>query len=159
VVGSLDRIPAGRAGRILALDVGDRRVGVAVSDETQTLARSLTVLHRRSKAHDFEALAGLVREQAVTALVVGLPLSADGGEGQQAGRIRRYVTALGQALAAQGVDVPLVFHDESLSTVTATEAMIASGRKRRYRRRRIDAAAAAAILQDYLDTRKENTMT
>jgi putative Holliday junction resolvase len=140
-------------GRVLALDVGERRVGIAVSDDTQTLARSLTVLHRRSKAQDFEALARLAREQAATALVVGLPLAPDGHEGQQAGRIRRYAAALGEALAAQGLDVPIVFHDESLSTVTAAEVMIAAGRKRRHRRRHIDATAAAVILQDYLDVK------
>jgi putative Holliday junction resolvase len=140
-------------GRILALDVGERRVGVAVSDESQTLARSLTVLHRRSKAQDFEALARLAREQEARAIVVGLPLSLDGSEGPQARRVRRYADALAEALAAQGLAVPLVFHDESLSTVTAAEVMIASGRKRRHRRRQIDAVAAAVILQNYLEAR------
>ena len=140
-------------GRIMALDVGERRVGVAVSDASQTLARSLTVLRRRSKAQDFEALARLVREHAVTAIVVGLPLSADGSEGPQARRIRRYADALAEALAAQGLAVPVILHDESLSTVTAAEVMIAAGRKRRDRRRRIDAVAAAVILQDYLDAK------
>lgn len=147
-------------GRILALDVGERRIGIAISDERQTLARSLTVLQRHSKTQDFEALARLVREQAVTAIVVGLPLSLDGTEGQQARRIRRYATALSEALAAQRLTAPLLFHDESLSTVTAAELMIASDRKRRDRRRRIDAVAAAVILQDYLDTRlKEPDLT
>lgn len=138
-------------GRILALDVGERRIGVAISDETQTLARSLTVHHRRSKAQDFEALGRLVREQAVTAIVVGLPLSPESTEGQQARRIRRYAAALSEALAADNLDPPLIFYDESLSTITADKLMIASGRKRRDRRRRIDAVAAAVILQDYLN--------
>lgn len=141
-------------GRILALDVGERRIGLAISDETQTLARSLMVLHRRSKAWDFKTLARLVREQAVAAIVVGLPLSLDGIEGQQARRIRRYAAALAEALAARGLDIPMVFQDESLSTVTAAEVIIASGRKRRDRRRHIDAVAAAVILQDYLDAKK-----
>lgn len=143
------------AGRILALDVGERRVGIAISDETQTLARSLTVLHRRSKAQDFEALARLIRDQAVTAIVVGLPLSSEGTEGQQARRIRRYTSALREALAAQNLTPSLVFHDESLSTVTAVELMIASNRRRRDRRRRVDAVAAAVILQNYLDTHSQ----
>ena len=140
-------------GRILALDVGQRRIGVAISDQGRTLARSLTVLHRRSKVEDFEALAQLIREQAAKAIVVGLPLSADGTEGPQARRIRRYATALSEALASRGLALPMTFHDESLSTVAASELMIAGGRKRRHRRRRIDAVAAAVILQDYLDTR------
>jgi putative Holliday junction resolvase len=140
----------------MALDVGEKRVGVALSDETQTLARSLTVLHRRSKAQDFAALAGLARQHEVTALVVGLPLSRDGGEGFQAQRIRRYADALIEALAADGLALPLIFHDESLSTVTAAEALIDSGHKRRARRQRLDAVAAAVILQDYLDSQKQN---
>ncbi len=144
------------SGRIMALDVGEKRVGVALSDETQTLARSLTVLQRRAKAQDFEALAGLIRQHAVSALVVGLPLSRDGSEGHQAQRVRRYADALAGALAAGGLTVPLVFHDESLSTVAANQAMIAAGGKRRDRRRRLDAVAAAVILQDYLDGQKQN---
>jgi len=150
-----DDMPGQYPGRIMALDVGNRRVGIAISDETQTLARSLTVLHRRSKAQDFEALACLVREHVVTAIVVGLPLSLEGDEGQQARRIRRYADALNEALLAQGLDVPLIFHDESLSTVTAAQVLIASGRTRR-RRRHIDATAAAVILQDYLGSRTED---
>lgn len=139
-------------GRILSLDVGERRIGIAISDETQTLARSLTVLHRHSKNQDFAALVRLVREQAVMAIVIGLPLSLDGTEGQQARYIRRYAATLAEALGAQGLEMPMIFHDESLSTITATEVMIASGRKRRARRHHIDAVAAAVILQDYLDT-------
>jgi putative Holliday junction resolvase len=146
-------------GRILALDVGERRIGLAISDETETLARSLMVLHRRSKAWDFETLARLAREQAVTAIVIGLPLLLDGTEGQQARRIQRYAAALAEALAAQGLDIPMVFHDESLSSVTAAQVLIASGRKRRDRRRHIDATAAAVILQDYLDTKKRRNLT
>ena len=140
------------SGRILALDVGERRVGVAISDEAQILARSLTVIHRRSKVQDFEILAQLVREHAVVAIVVGLPLDADGTEGQQARRCRRYAAALSEALIARQLSTPLIFYDESLSTVDAAEIMIASGRKRRDRRQRIDAVAAAVILQGYLDS-------
>lgn len=143
-------------GRLLALDVGGRRIGVAISDETQTLARSLTVLHRRSKAQDFEALACLAREQSVQAIVVGLPLSRDGSEGPQARRIRRYAAAVSEALSARGLDTPIIFHDETLSTVTASELMIASGRKRRDRRRNVDAVAAAVILQGFLDTQAKD---
>ncbi len=141
-------------GRILGLDVGERRIGIAISDETQTLARSLTVLHRRSKVQDFEALARLVREQKVAAIVVGLPLSSNGTEGQQARRVRRYAVALGERLTT-----PLIFYDESFSTVTAAKLMIASGRKRLDRRHCIDAVAAAVILQDYLDTRSQTPET
>lgn len=142
----------GGPGRLLALDVGERRIGIAISDETQTLARSLKVLKRRSKAQDFESLARLVRRYDLSAIVVGLPLQADGSEGRQARSIREYAAALREALTARGLATALIFHDESLSTVTATEAMIASGRSRQDRQQRLDAVAAAVILQDYLDT-------
>lgn len=130
----------------MALDVGERRVGVALSDETGSIARSLTVIRRASRAEDHARLRDLVAIHAVTILVVGLPLDAEGREGTQARWIRRY----GQRAAA-ALGLPVVFWDESGSTLHAQEVMIEAGRSRRVRRSRIDAAAAAAILQDYLD--------
>jgi len=135
----------------LALDVGDRRVGVAVSDATGLIAAPLTVIRRKSKAEDFARIARLVREQTAGEVIVGLPLNADGSSGPQARRVERYAAALEQALRAEGLDVPVRFWDERMSTRRAQEAMIAAGRKARHRRAHIDAAAAAVILQDYLD--------
>jgi putative Holliday junction resolvase len=140
--------------RLLALDVGDRRIGVAVSDPTGLIATPLAVVHRASKAEDFRRIAQLVREQEAAGLVVGCPLDAEGGMGPQARRIERYARALAEALRADGLDLPMVFWDESLSTRRAQEAMIGAGRKARHRRARIDAAAAAVILEDYLRARK-----
>jgi putative Holliday junction resolvase len=140
--------------RVLSLDVGDRRVGVALSDETRSIATPMEVIHRSSKVSDFARLIQLVREQGVSELVVGHPLNADGSAGSQARRIERYAAALEDALRAEGLDVPLVLWDEGLSTQRAQEAMIASGRKAKDRRTRIDAVAAAVILQDYLDTHR-----
>ncbi len=132
--------------RYLALDVGERRVGLALSDETGTIARSLTVIQRASRAEDYARLRDLAQAYGVETLVVGLPLDAEGREGPQARRIRRYGRRVAEALA-----LPVVFWDESSSTVRAQEAMIEAGRSRRARRNRLDAVAAAAILQDYLD--------
>ncbi|MBU0493214.1 MAG: Holliday junction resolvase RuvX [Chloroflexi bacterium] len=132
--------------RYLALDVGERRMGVALSDETGTIARSLTVIQRASRAEDLARLRDLIAAHGVGALVVGLPLDSDGQEGPQARRIRRY----GQR-AAVALDLPVVFWDESGSTVYAQEVLIQAGHRRRQRHQRLDAAAAAAILQDYLD--------
>jgi putative Holliday junction resolvase len=140
--------------RLLALDVGDRRVGVAVSDPSGLIATPLAVIHRASKVQDFAKVAQFVREQDATGVVVGHPLNADGSEGPQARRVERYAAALAEALHGQGLDVALVLWDERLSTVQAQEAMITSGRKARDRRRRIDAVAAAVILQDYLDVQR-----
>jgi putative Holliday junction resolvase len=139
--------------RLLALDVGERRIGVAISDSTGTIATPLTVIRRASKAADFAKIVHLVLEQQVGGLVVGHPLDADGGAGPQARRIERYAAAMQQALEAEGLTLPLLLWDERMSTQRAQEAMIAAGRKARARRMRIDAVAAAVILQDYLDER------
>ena len=129
--------------RVLALDVGERRVGVAISDLTGTLATPHMVIHRRSKAEDFAVVARLVDELNVTLVLVGLPLTLDGEVGPQARRVKRYARALAETL-----NVPLEYHDERYSTVTADELLAEGGRKRRVP---IDAAAAAVILQDYLE--------
>ena len=142
---------------ILALDVGDKRIGVAVCDEAGLIASPLTVIQRTAKAQDFARIARLVREQGVGLLVVGQPLNDDGRAGPQAQRIERYAAALLVALRDEGLDLPLALWDESLSTQRAQEAMIASGRKARARRARIDAVAAAFILQDYVDAQRLST--
>jgi len=137
--------------KLLALDVGDRRVGVAVSDDMGWIATPVTVVQRTSKARDFEQFAQLVREHGAEALVVGYPVDQDGRPGPQAQRVERYVAQLQAALKAEGLDLPLILWDERMSTQQATKAMIVSGRKARERQERIDAVAAAVILQDYLD--------
>jgi putative Holliday junction resolvase len=141
---------------LLSLDVGGRRVGVAVSDDTGLIASPLTTIRRTSKAADFDKIARLVQEQRAGALVIGLPLNRDGSVGPQAQRVERYAAALAESLRAQGLGQPVIFWDEHLSTQRADEAMIVAGRKARDRRDRIDAAAAAVILQDYLDDQRQS---
>jgi len=114
--------------RLLALDVGERRIGVAVSDALGVIATPLTVIRRSSKAADFCRIAGLAREQQAGALVVGHPLNADGSAGPQAQRVERYAAALEQALRDEGLDLPLILWDEHGSTQRAQAAMIAAGR-------------------------------
>jgi putative Holliday junction resolvase len=141
--------------RILALDVGERRIGVAVSDPTETLARPLTALTRASRQADFDAIAGLVGEYEIERVVVGLPLSLDGSEGPQAQQTRRYAERLAEALS-----VPIELWDERYSTVAAKE-ILRTRRKKRVRRSRgsrgsrgeVDSAAAAVFLQSFLDAR------
>jgi putative Holliday junction resolvase len=139
--------------RFLALDVGDRRVGVAVSDESGLIASPLLVIRRVSKLEDFARIAGLIEQQGAEGLVVGLPLNADGTLTAQAARIKRYATALQEALRAEQLEPSIVFWDERMSTREAQQAMISSGRRAKDRRANIDAVAAAVILQDYLDVR------
>ena len=135
-------------GRLLALDVGERRIGVAVSDPTGTLARPLKTIVRASRRADFQAIAQVVDDCAATRIIVGLPLSLDGTEGPQARQVRRYAERL-----AQAVSVPIEFWDERYSSMVATEILRVKGkhRDRRQGRGAIDAAAAAVVLQSYLD--------
>lgn len=130
--------------RTLALDLGDRRIGVALSDATGTLARPLEVFQRRSRAADFAHVAALVQQHEVGAVVIGLPFNMNGTEGQRAAWTRDYGAALGQA-----VERPVTFWDERLTTVEAEELLQAQGR--RSEKRSVDAIAAAIILQGYLD--------
>ncbi len=135
------------AGRLMALDVGEKRVGVAVCDEMQTLASPLAVLERRSKAEDLARLARLAAEQAAVGLVAGHPLNADGSAGPQARQAARYAARVAGTLA-----LPLLLWDEYGSSQEAA-ARLAHASKRR-RQAHVDAEAAAVILQDYLDARK-----
>jgi putative Holliday junction resolvase len=140
--------------RLLALDVGERRIGVAVSDVTGSIASPLQVIRRASKVEDFCKIAHLVREQETEGLIVGYPLNDDGSAGPQAQSVERYVAALTQALEENGLTVEVVLWDEYMSTQRAQAIMIEAGRKAARRREWIDAVAAAVILQDYLDEQR-----
>lgn len=137
--------------RILGLDMGERRVGIAISDPTGTVARPLQTLVRGSREEDFAAIAALVAEYDVGLVVVGQPLSLDGTEGPQARRVARYAEALAARLPVQ-----LVSWDERFTTVVAEEILQQSHKSKKRRRARIagevDAVAAAVILQSYLDS-------
>ena len=140
--------------RCLALDLGERRIGVAVSDASNLLASPLEVIHRRSKMEDYARIAALCALHQVDVVVVGLPLNADDSAGPRARRVERYAAALQEFLQAQGVHAGLRLWDEHGSTLQAQEALRAAGRSSRNRRERLDAVAAAVILQDYLDARR-----
>ena len=144
--------------RFMALDVGEKRVGIATS-ESGLLALPHSVLHRKSKNEDFARLRRLVEELKIDRIIVGLPYSLAGDEkiGPQARRIKRYADAL-----AQLVNIPLEFFDESYSTVDAETYLTApsfeEGRRKPGKRGKapIDAAAAAVILQNYFDSRNKD---
>ena len=136
--------------RLLALDVGDRRVGVAVSDPLGLWARPLTVLIRRSREQDYRAIVALVQEHAVDRVLVGHPLELDGSSGIQARRVERYAAGL-----AQHLNVPITLWDERLSTAEAERMLHDSGESSREYRDRLDAVAAAVILDSYLKAAEE----
>ncbi|MCW5847012.1 MAG: Holliday junction resolvase RuvX [Anaerolineae bacterium] len=139
-------------GRVMALDLGEKRIGIAISDPTRTIASPHSVLNRASRAADFAHYAQLINEQRITLLVIGLPITLGGQEGQRAAWVRDYADGL-----RDQIDIPITFWDESLSTVAATAALHAQGRRGRKVKERVDAVAAALILQSYLDAQPEES--
>lgn len=134
-------------GRFLALDVGSRRIGIAVSDEQGYIASPVGYVRRSgSEAAD---LRELVRRWEPLALIVGLPTGLSGREGPQAVEVRTFTDA-----ALRGFGLPVLFWDERLTTTIAERALIAGGTRRAARKEQIDAMAAAVILQDYLDSER-----
>lgn len=129
----------------MALDLGERRIGIAIS-ESGILATPHSVLHRKSKKEDFRRLQELIAQLNVSLIIVGVPYSLAGYEaiGPQARRVMRYAEALAETLI-----VPITYFDESYSTVKAQEYLSRPGS----RQVPLDAAAAAVILQNYLDSR------
>lgn len=133
--------------RVIGLDIGERRVGVAISDPDGRVASPVAVLDA-SQLRNAGDLARLVEEHDAALVVIGLPISLDGTEGPQAQRVREIGVRL-----AQGLPVPVTFADERLSSVEARRALGAAGVKRERQRGRVDMVAAALFLQSYLDAR------
>lgn len=136
--------------RVLGLDLGSKRIGVAVSDRSGTIATPLTVLARgRDQAADHHAIAALVAEEEAERVVVGLPLGLDGSIGPAAQR------ALAEAAEiATVVAVPVETFDERLTTVSADRALLEAGLRAPARRTVVDKVAAAVMLQAWLDGHK-----
>ncbi len=134
------------AGRIMGIDYGAKRVGVAMTDPLRVIAQGAGTVP--NDPHLLDTLAGLVREQGVSCIVVGMPYAPDGGLGAKGKEVGLFVEALRQA-----VSVPVETWDESFSTVEAHKALRAGGMKRKQRQQkpRIDEMAARLLLQDYLE--------
>ena len=138
-------------GRLMALDVGSKTIGIATSDVLRMLATPLRTLKRGKLAADLAELDALARKNAVTALVVGLPLNMDGTEGPRCQSVRQFVTNIGNHGPASLAALPIVFQDERLSTAAVTRGMIDDyDMSRAKRAERVDAAAAAWILESAL---------
>lgn len=137
-------------GRVLGVDVGTVRVGVALSDPTRTLASPLETLRRAKDGSDLDRLAALVVEHEVTEVVVGEPRHLSGASGASA----RDASAYSEALAGRIADVPVHLIDERLSTVTAASHLRDGGIDARRQRPVIDQAAAVVILQQFLDSQR-----
>ena len=142
-----------RAGRVLGVDVGTVRVGVALSDPTGVIASPLETLRRAKDGSDLDRLAALVVEHEVAEVVVGEPRHLSGASGASAQDARAY----SEALAGRITDVPVHLIDERLSTVTAAGHLREGGIDSRKQRSVIDQAAAVVILQQYLDSRQSRS--
>ena len=136
-------------GRIMALDVGDARTGVAVTDPSQTIVSPHAVVQQPSRDKAIAAILEMIVALEPILIVSGLPLLENGDEGPQARRVRNFM-----ALLAERTEVPVVFEDERYSTIAADEVFHARGGKGRKRKEVIDKIAAAQILKSYLERRE-----
>jgi putative Holliday junction resolvase len=131
--------------RMLGLDMGDSRIGVALSDPLGIMASPLTIISRTDEEADIEAIMAIARQNEVGRIIIGLPLSMDGSLGKQAEKVKEFAAEL-----SCQIDIPVEFRDERLSTVSAKR--IVRDVRKTNRETRYDAAAAALILQSYLDS-------
>lgn len=136
-------------GRIMALDLGEKRIGVAVSDAGQMIAGAHGVVQRKSRAADFERFAAIAEELAAVMLVMGLPITMAGHEGDRAAWVRDYAADL-----AAHLQLPVEFWDERLTTKQAEATLRQLGRKGKKIKQNVDAVAATLILQSFLDDRR-----
>ena len=141
-------------GRILAVDPGEKRIGVAVSDPTQTIARPLVVIKHVSRSANAQAISRLAAEQEVVRVIVGHPLDSEGLPGPQARLSERLAEAV-----RSFTDIPVELWDESGSTQAAQTIRRAMGGSRKSRAGHLDEVAAAVILQSYLDAHSRPAST
>ncbi|OHE80916.1 MAG: hypothetical protein A2107_03110 [Verrucomicrobia bacterium GWF2_62_7] len=132
--------------KLLGIDYGHRRIGIAASDETGTLALPLEQVDAEPLARACERIAALARERGVERIVVGMPRNMDGSYGPAAESVRAFVAELKKSVPAE-----IVIWDERLSTAQAERAMVEADYSRKRRRAQRDALAAQLILQNYLD--------
>ncbi len=136
--------------KIMALDIGEKRIGVAKTDPLGIISQALTTIHCTSEKKDFESIFSLLKEYEVDKLVIGLPLERDGEVGIQATKILNLKGRLVKFLSGKGFDVEVVMWDESMTTKEAEEFLIEAKVRRAKRRDIIDKIAATFILESYL---------
>ncbi len=134
--------------RILGLDIGSKRIGIALSDELTLTAQPLEVLSAKTAEQDAKHIVGLVNQYTVSEIVVGMPFNMDGSAGTQAQKVREFI-----ALLSTMISIPVLEWDERLSTVAADRILLEADLSRSKRRKLVDKIAAVLILQGYLDNR------
>ena len=136
--------------RFVAFDIGDKRIGVAVSDPFNTYALPSKTYFRKNFKEDVAAIAAIAKEKGATTIVCGLPVNFDGSEGIQTEKARRFIEELKAATS-----IPVVCADERFTTIMAHDVLISEGMRREKRKNYVDALAAANILDGYLSARKK----
>jgi putative Holliday junction resolvase len=136
--------------RVLAIDHGTKRVGLAISDETRTIAQPLEFVPAEPAAKLLQRLQAMVAERNVSQVLVGLPRNMNGTYGPAADKVREFVAALEKVLT-----VPVKTWDERLTSAQANRFLIETGMRREKRKERVDQTAAAILLQSYLDSRPQ----
>ena len=138
-----------RSMRILGIDYGDARIGLALSDETETIAGALGTYHSVSMRKDADYIAALVKEKKVQKIVLGMPLNMDGSKGERAGKTEAFGRVLEKI-----TEIPVIYKDERLSTCEAERSLNESGMRFQKKKNVVDTAAAQIILQSYLDSER-----
>lgn len=134
--------------RLIGLDIGDRRIGIAIADPLGITAAGLETIERQNSKVDVEKVKELAERHGATQIVVGLPLNMDGTSGEQADKVRSFASKL-----ARATGLPIVYEDERLSTVSAIRTLTVQGVDTGKNRDIVDRQAAAIILQKFLDRR------
>jgi putative Holliday junction resolvase len=145
-------IPTRLSSRVLGLDVGSRRIGIAVSDLLGITAQGLETLQRKNKRHDFDYLARVIREYEVKEIVVGLPLRMSGAEGTQSEKMRAFAADLQKRFG-----LPIHLFDERLTSAEANRFLRETELSIEKRGKAVDRMAAVLILQAWMESRKLNT--
>ena len=135
--------------RTLALDVGTKTIGVAVSDELGITANGVTTIKRKNLKQDLDKLDILIKEYQPGEILVGVPYQMDGSVGERGGQILKFSDKIREAFS-----LPVVFWDESFSTVNAEEKLLQADLSRKKRKKVIDKMAAVFILQEYLESKR-----
>jgi putative Holliday junction resolvase len=136
--------------KYLAVDYGNKRTGLALCDRNETMASPLSVIHDPSRV--IKLIVEVVEEEHIEGIVIGLPLNMDDSEGFQAKRVREF----GKILSGK-VEVPILFHDERLSSFSASEKLSTMSLTWSRRKKRLDALAAAEILEGFLQHKRDMT--
>ncbi len=132
--------------RYLAIDHGQKRTGLAVSDASETLVSPHSVIETQSSTELLRRITAVIDDERIETVVMGMPFNMDGSEGPRAAQVRQFAELL-----SRQISIPILFHDERLSSFEAENLMIGMELTRKKKKKRLDAIAAAAILRAFLD--------